>query len=93
VRSGDLVGRLGGEEFAILMPGASSEDATAVAERLRGMIERTEEVQGEILPAVTVSVGICAHSRDQGSSDLLACADRALYAAKSAGRNRVRLAA
>jgi len=93
VRSGDLVGRLGGEEFAILMPGASPEDATAVAERLRGMIERTEELNGEILPAVTVSVGICAHARDQGASDLLACADRALYAAKSAGRNRVRIAA
>jgi diguanylate cyclase (GGDEF)-like protein/PAS domain S-box-containing protein len=93
VRSGDLVGRLGGEEFAILMPGASPEDATMVAERLRGMIERPGERGGEKLPSVTVSVGIAAHARDQDSGDLLAEADRALYAAKSAGRNRVKLAA
>jgi diguanylate cyclase (GGDEF)-like protein/PAS domain S-box-containing protein len=93
VRSGDLVGRLGGEEFAILMPGASPEDATMVAERLRGMIERPGDMGAEKLPTVTVSVGIAAHSRDQNSSDLLAEADRALYAAKSGGRNRVKLAA
>jgi diguanylate cyclase (GGDEF)-like protein/PAS domain S-box-containing protein len=93
VRSGDLVGRLGGEEFAILMPGASPEDATMVAERLRGMIERPGDMGTEKLPTVTVSVGIAAHSRDQNSSDLLAEADRALYAAKSGGRNRVKLAA
>lgn len=93
VRSGDLVGRLGGEEFAILMPGASPEDATMVAERLRGMIERPVETGGEMLPSVTVSIGIAAHSREQDSSGLLASADRALYAAKSAGRNRVKLAA
>jgi diguanylate cyclase (GGDEF)-like protein/PAS domain S-box-containing protein len=93
VRSGDLVGRLGGEEFAILMPGASPEDATIVAERLRGMIERPSGDAGEMLPSVTVSVGIAAHYREQDSSALLAGADRALYAAKSAGRNRVKLAA
>ncbi|WP_293967715.1 diguanylate cyclase [Sphingomonas sp.] len=93
VRSGDLVGRLGGEEFAILMPGASPEDATAVAERLRGIIERPGEPGGEKLPVVTVSVGIAAHLPDQDAGALLAGADRALYAAKSSGRNRVKLAA
>ncbi|QJU57483.1 diguanylate cyclase [Sphingomonas sp. AP4-R1] len=93
VRSGDLVGRLGGEEFAILMPGANPEDATVVAERLRGMIERPGDAGAEILPTVTVSVGIAAHSRGQDPAELLAGADRALYAAKSGGRNRVKLAA
>ncbi|MDO6416500.1 diguanylate cyclase [Sphingomonas sp. BIUV-7] len=93
VRSGDLVGRLGGEEFAILMPGASPEDATAVAERLRGMIAGPVDMDGVGLPRVTVSIGIAAHCREQGASDLLAGADRALYAAKSAGRNMVKLAA
>lgn len=97
VRSGDLVGRLGGEEFGILMPGASAEDATAVAERLRLAIEGPVPAAGdggsEALPTVTVSVGIAAHVRGQSSGDLLTGADRALYAAKSAGRNRVRLAA
>jgi diguanylate cyclase (GGDEF)-like protein/PAS domain S-box-containing protein len=92
VRSGDLVGRLGGEEFAILMPGASPDDATMVAERLRRMIERPDDL-GAGLPTVTVSVGIAAHVREQDAGTLLAGADRALYAAKSAGRNRVKLAA
>jgi len=93
VRSGDLVGRLGGEEFAILMPGASPEDATAVAERLRGVIARPPSADGEDLPSVTVSIGIAAHKHRQNAGDLLADADRALYAAKSGGRNRVKLAA
>lgn len=92
VRSGDLVGRLGGEEFAILMPGASPEDAAAVAERLRGMIAAPAEGGAEVLPSVTVSVGLAAHIPGQDSNTLLAGADRALYEAKSAGRNRVRIA-
>lgn len=92
VRSGDLVGRLGGEEFAILMPGASPEDATHVAERLRAVIAGPAD-GSTILPTVTVSIGIAAHSPRQEAGSLLGDADRALYAAKSDGRNRVRLAA
>ena len=93
-RSGDLIGRLGGEEFGILMPSASAEDAANVAERLRQAIEAPgEAVDGEILPGVTVSIGIASQERNQTGAELLAGADAALYAAKEGGRNRVKVAA
>ena len=92
VRGGDLVGRLGGEEFGILMPGASREEAAIVAERLRVAMETARE-PAESLPAVTVSVGIATHEGQRSAAELLAAADAALYAAKGAGRNRVRIAA
>jgi diguanylate cyclase (GGDEF)-like protein len=92
VRGGDLVGRLGGEEFGILMPGATAEDAALVAERLRRAIEAPRSCdQG--LPRITVSIGIALRENKREASVLLAAADTALYAAKSAGRNQVRLAA
>jgi diguanylate cyclase (GGDEF)-like protein len=92
IRGGDLIGRLGGEEFGILMPGATAEDAGLVAERLRRAIEmsRTGD-QG--LPRITVSIGIALRANRRDASVLLAAADSALYAAKGAGRNQVRLAA
>ena len=92
VRSGDLVGRLGGEEFGILMPGATTEDATIVAERLREAMEMAGAEHSD-LPRVTVSVGIASREDQREAGALLAAADAALYAAKGAGRNRVRLAA
>jgi len=92
VRGGDLVGRLGGEEFGILMPGATAEDAAAVAERLRLAIETRRAEDGD-LPSVTVSIGIAPREDQREAALLLAAADSALYAAKGAGRNRVRIAA
>jgi len=92
VRGGDLVGRLGGEEFGILMPGASAEDAAVVAERLREAIELPRP-EDEGLPAVTVSIGIATREGQRDAGALLSTADAALYAAKGAGRNRVRIAA
>jgi diguanylate cyclase (GGDEF)-like protein/PAS domain S-box-containing protein len=92
VRNGDLVGRLGGEEFGILMPGANAEDAANVAERVRHAIETPREEDGD-LPAVTVSIGIAARENEREAALLLAAADTALYSAKGAGRNRVRVAA
>jgi diguanylate cyclase (GGDEF)-like protein/PAS domain S-box-containing protein len=92
VRGGDLVGRLGGEEFGILMPGATAEDAAMVAERLRQAIETPRAEDGD-LPSVTVSIGIAAREEQREAALLLAAADTALYAAKGAGRNRVRIAA
>jgi len=93
VRSGDLVGRLGGEEFGILMPGATAEDAAIVAERLRQAMETPRAGEEAGLPAVTVSVGIAAREEQADALALLAVADAALYAAKDAGRNRVKIAA
>lgn len=92
VRSGDLVGRLGGEEFGILMPRATAQDAALVAERVRLAIE-TPRPEEDDLPCVTVSIGLAARENEREAGLLLAAADTALYAAKGAGRNRVRIAA
>jgi len=92
VRGGDLVGRLGGEEFGILMPGASPTEAVQVAERLREAMETVAQGD-ESLPGVTISVGIAAREGQRTAAELLAAADVALYAAKAEGRNRVRIAA
>jgi len=92
VRGGDLVGRLGGEEFGILMPGATLDEAAHVAERLREAMETVAELD-ESLPGVTISIGIAAREGQRSAKELLAAADVALYAAKGEGRNRVRIAA
>jgi diguanylate cyclase (GGDEF)-like protein len=87
-----MVGRLGGEEFGILMPGATLEEAAHVAERLREAMETVAELD-ESLPSVTISIGIAARESQRSAQELLASADIALYAAKGEGRNRVRIAA
>jgi diguanylate cyclase (GGDEF)-like protein len=89
----DFVGRYGGEEFVVLVPGTWSEDATTLGERLRRAVEleSLRTTQGQTY-RVTISVGIAGlpeHARDAES--LRDCADRALYAAKQSGRNRVTL--
>ena len=81
----DLVARYGGEEFVVLMPNTGRADATTVAERLRAAIE------GAAWPvrAVTASFGVAILHPGESGESLLAEADRALYASKAAGRNRV----
>jgi diguanylate cyclase (GGDEF)-like protein len=99
LRDYDLVGRFGGEEFALLLPQTNAADARQIAERVRKHIE-TMPISVDDDPAteplqVTVSVGVAAlgvsWERTTGSqfTDLLAGADSALYRAKHAGRNRV----
>ncbi len=89
-RSTDLLGRLGGEEIALLLPETDLRSATHVAERLRSRIaEETIRVGGELIP-VTASIGVADASLTVGSlPDLMKRADAALYAAKRNGRNRV----
>lgn len=90
-REGDVLCRTGGEEFLMLLPGASLEVATSVAQRLRLCVQDTPI---EPVGAVTVSLGI-AHWQATGTdtpADTLSRADRALYAAKQDGRNRVKVA-
>lgn len=93
-RSGEVVARYGGEEFAILLPGASATAGERVAETLRAGIERLAVSKGEEVGCVTASCGVAAMIPTSGlnADDLVASADRALYAAKNSGRNCVRVA-
>jgi len=89
VRNSDLVVRVGGEEFVVLMPGADRATAEAVAERLRSVVaERPFTVAAETI-RVTVSIGIAEGALTPSPVALLAEADAALYASKRNGRNRV----
>lgn len=95
VRSADAVGRLGGEEFALLLPGTDADGAREIAERIRAVVERAAVSDGRGgSVAFTVSLGTATLGpAAQTSAKLLAEADRALYAAKDGGRNRVAQAA
>lgn len=93
VRGRDRVYRFGGEELAVLLPGAHLGDALAVAERIRAAVALDGEPDADRGP-VTVSVGV-ASALPESAADagpLLEAADRALYDAKREGRNRVRTA-
>jgi diguanylate cyclase (GGDEF)-like protein len=94
VRDGDLVGRFGGEEFIVILPGHDLDDCTQLAERLRAAIEMAameHQAARRAAKLVTCSFGVAQASHDQPESAtrLLQRADAALYAAKSQGRNRV----
>lgn len=85
----DTLGRLGGEEFALLLPGADGDAAMTVAERLRAVIADTpfQTVAGTV--KVSVSIGVAEAEADDRSIDgTLGRADEALYQSKKAGRNR-----
>jgi diguanylate cyclase (GGDEF)-like protein len=92
LRPGDLFGRLGGEEFAIIMPSVDDAEALAIAERIRDQVEAAGVTldDGQHV-SITVSIGLVNwRCRIRTSIDTaLASADQALYAAKDAGRNRV----
>jgi diguanylate cyclase (GGDEF)-like protein len=92
-RRTDVAGRYGGEEFLVIMPQSRARNAGTFAERLRESVEKARfPVVGTEL-RVTLSAGVAQYERSFGSpEDLLACADRALYGAKAAGRNRVEVA-
>jgi diguanylate cyclase (GGDEF)-like protein len=91
-RSVDVVARYGGEEFAVILPDTTAEGALGVAEKIRRKVQSQIVLQsdGKTVP-VTVSVGCatCVPADDTHALDLLAAADRQLYAAKAGGRNQV----
>lgn len=89
LRAHDMLGRLGGEEFAVLMPATNLADALEVAERLR-MAVAAAQLDADGAPyAMTVSIGVSGLAADETVSAALQRADKALYAAKRLGRNRV----
>ncbi len=85
----DIVTRYGGEEFAILMPGVTIEDAGRCAEKLRETIEKTHFWAGDKTLNVTVSAGVAEVRAHEDLVTLVHHADQAMYAAKHAGRNCV----
>ena len=89
LRPSDLVGRLGGEEFAVLLPAASQESAWLVAERLRSAFAAAAASVSGLSIQATASVGLSILDPGQDMSTLLDLADQALYRAKAGGRNRV----
>ncbi len=93
LRRVDIGGRLGGEEFAILLPDTDTQAATSFAERLRARIENESIACTNQELRITASIGIgLLNASDADPCDALARADRALYAAKNEGRNRVGIA-
>jgi diguanylate cyclase len=92
VRGQDKVARFGGEEFALLFPGARLVDAVSAVERIRGILEAkqwTVEPSGERVGKVTASFGVAKLGMDESANDLLRRVDQRLYEAKVQGRNRV----
>jgi putative two-component system response regulator len=93
VRTTDMVCRIGGEEFLVILPGQTTKEAEICAQRCRAAVElRHFEYNGRVIRA-TISAGIASRRPDMvQATDLLKDADHALYAAKHAGRNRICIA-
>jgi len=93
VRNTDVIGRFGGEEFVVILPKTHPANAKTFAERMRAALEFNRIEIGEQYCEITASFGVTGVDADYGetsSSELLKAADRALYAAKHAGRNCVK---
>jgi len=89
IRPNDLLGRFGGEEFVILLPDTNLASCDGVANRIKDEVEKTEVIghKLEMLPSVTVSIGITESKPDTFYEDIFKAADTALYKAKNSGRN------
>jgi two-component system, cell cycle response regulator len=92
LRTKDLVGRYGGEEFLVVMPGCDPSGVNSACERIRASVCAEPIVVGEHSIQVTVSIGAATWSGVRDPSELIERADAALYVAKRKGRDRVELA-
>jgi diguanylate cyclase (GGDEF)-like protein len=90
LRQSDLLGRFGGEEFVVLLPGSDTTEAWQAAERLRSQVGRMEISVDDVPVSITISIGVAVIG-DHGNDlvELLTAADLALYRAKETGRDRV----
>ena len=91
VREIDLVGRIGGEEFSVFLPGTDANKTQLVAERIRAAVSTVEFYPAGSRCDLSVSVGGAIYDRQATFSDLFRQADQRLYAAKQNGRNRVEI--
>ncbi|MFH1113475.1 MAG: GGDEF domain-containing protein [Pseudomonadota bacterium] len=91
VRPYDFVGRFGGEEFVVVVPGCGGQEASGIAERLRLAISQTPMETSEGVFHVTLSLGVTVvdSGREADSDSMIREADEALYRAKNGGRNQV----
>lgn len=90
LRENDLFGRLGGEEFAVILPENDEKCAADVAERLRKTMEELKITIDDKMIRFTISIGVASHrTNDKSIENILKRADDALYKAKKCGRNRV----
>jgi diguanylate cyclase (GGDEF)-like protein len=89
IRANDRFGRYGGEEFLLVLPDTARDEARPIVERLRAMIAELDWNAFAIDMAVTISAGMATLAPDDSSDAILGRADRALYAAKAGGRNRI----
>ncbi|CAK0776929.1 GGDEF domain-containing protein [Azospirillaceae bacterium] len=89
-RSGDALGRIGGEEFSMFLPNTDIAGAEVLAEKLRKSIEALRPSVGETIIKVTASIGVARNQPEHSSiTDIQRLADQAMYLAKKEGRNRV----
>jgi diguanylate cyclase (GGDEF)-like protein len=93
LREHDIMGRLGGEEFALLLPGTDLDGALQAAERLRLEVTAARMIDGDAAHTMTVSIGVVLIDPKEELTAALARADHALYAAKKGGRDRVEVGA
>ncbi|MGM0559655.1 MAG: GGDEF domain-containing protein [Pseudomonadota bacterium] len=91
LRESDILGRIGGEEFAVLLPATGMQEGQEVAERLRQATETEAVVYNDSSFSVTLSIGGVSIQQNEAIDQALNRADRLLYRAKAAGRNRVDL--
>lgn len=91
LREGDILMRYGGEEFLVILPGASKEGSRAVGEKLRRMVEETSIADGDQVIRVTISIGVTSYPELEATGEqiLVKRSDEALYRAKETGRNKV----
>lgn len=93
LRKSDIVGRVGGEEFVLILPRASLENAAGIVQRMLESIREARPAPDHPMLQYTFSAGIARAAPGEHADTLLQRADRALYAAKFAGRNQARTAA
>lgn len=92
IRKSDLLGRVGGEEFVVMLPHTNLEFGTGIAEKIRkGISDLEMAFDGEMITRLTVSIGVASNTYPEslGIDELIKLADRALYQAKNEGRNRL----